>query len=187
MPILKLTSLCILLLWGSIVLAQTYDLGRIPTEEEMITLDIDVSPIGEGLPLGRGNAEQGAQVFIEKGCIGCHGANLTGGPAPRLLRSEKGSDENPWDYGKILPIRAPYATVVWDYINRAMPLGREGTLTPNEVYSLVAFLLSKNGVIKEDMVLDNNNLAKIQMPNRDTWAPLPDWKKDMDRLEGYPY
>ncbi|MGH9786247.1 MAG: hypothetical protein ACRD88_18925, partial [Terriglobia bacterium] len=86
-----------------------------------------------------------------------------------------------------LPFRAPYATTVWDFINRAMPLNREGTLTANEVYALTAFLLSINGVIPEDAVMDAESLPKVKMPNREAWAPLPDWKPGMQRLEGYPY
>ena len=87
----------------------------------------------------------------------------------------------------IIALRAPFATVMWDYINRGMPLNREGTLKPEEVYSLVAFLLYKNGVIPEDEVLDAQSLPKLQMPNREAWAPLPAWKPGMQRLEGYPY
>ncbi len=34
----------------------------------------------------------------------------------------------------------PYPTIAWDYINRAMPVPNPGSLTPNEVYALVAFL-----------------------------------------------
>ena len=52
--------------------------------------------------------------------------------------------------GRVLPFRAPYATTVWDFINRGMPLNKEGTLTPDEVYALTAFLLFKNGVVAED-------------------------------------
>jgi len=68
-----------------------------------------------------------------------------------------------------------------------MPLGREGTLTPNEVYSLTAFLLSINEVIPEDQVLDDQNLPKVKMPIGDKYASLPDWKPKTRRLRGYPY
>ena len=83
-------------------------------------------------------------------------------------------------------IRSPYATTVWDYINRAMPLNREGTLTADEVYSLTAFLLNINGVISEDEVLDAQSLPKVKMPNRDGFAPPPDWKPGKPRLQNYP-
>jgi cytochrome c len=86
----------------------------------------------------------------------------------------------------VLPIRSPYATTVWDFINRGMPLGSEGTLTPDEVYALTAYLLYLNGVIAEDAVMDAESLPMVQMPNRDNWAPLPDWKPGMPRLPGYP-
>ena len=77
---------------------------------------------------------------------------------------------------------------MWDYINRAMPLGREGTLTADEVYSLTAFLLHRNAVIaSEDEVLDAQSLPKIKMPIGDNYASLPDWKPKTKRLKGYPY
>ena len=86
----------------------------------------------------------------------------------------------------IIALRAPFATVIWDYINRGMPLNREGTLKPDEVFSLVAFLLYKNGVIQEDEVMDAQSLPKVKMPNRDGFAPLPEWKHGTPRLQGYP-
>ena len=80
----------------------------------------------------------------------------------------------------------PFATVIWDYINRGMPLGKEGSLTPNEVYSLTAFLLYKNEVIKEDEVMDAQSLPKVKMPNREGFALPPAWKAKEPRLQGYP-
>jgi cytochrome c len=95
--------------------------------------------------------------------------------------------DDPWDYGRILPIRSPYAPTVWDYINRGMPLNREGTLTVDEVYALTALLLYWNGIIAEDAVMDQRTLPAVQMPNRENWAPLPDWQPGTPRLAGYPY
>jgi cytochrome c len=107
------------------------------------------------------------------------------GRAPNL-KSKSGPDVETWERGRILPIRAPYATTVWDYINRAMPLGREGSLTPNEVYSLTAYLLSINQVIPEDCTRRAES-AEDQMPIGDHYASLPDWKPKTRRLKGYPY
>ena len=73
-------------------------------------------------------------------------------------------------------VHSPFATTIWDYINRGMPLGKEGSLTPNEVYALTAFLLYKNDVIKEDEVMDAQSLPKVKMPNRDGAALPPEWK-----------
>ena len=145
-------------------------------------------PSGEELPPGSGTSQEGALVYQRQGCAGCHGARATGtDEAPTLLKAEGGPDVDPWDLGRVLPIRAPYATTVWDYINRGMPLFREGTLTADEVYALTAFLLNINGVIPEDAVMDDQSLPRVNMPNREAWAPLPDWKPGMQRLEGYPY
>ena len=85
-----------------------------------------------------------------------------------------------------MAIHSPYATVIWDYINRGMPLGKEGSLTPNEVYALTAFLLYKHDVIKEDEVMDAQSLPKVKMPNSNGAALPPEWKPGESRLQGYP-
>ena len=174
---------------GASVLAQsspTYGVGRTPTAEELRSLDISIGPDGAELPPGRGTPKEGAQLFTSKGCVGCHGANGTGGRAPEL-KSKDGPSVATWERGRILPVRAPFATTVWDYINRAMPLGREGTLKPDEVYALTAFLLNLNEVIPEDAVLDAQSLPKVKMPIGGDYASLPDWKPRTLRLKGYPY
>ena len=76
---------------------------------------------------------------------------------------------------------------MWDYINRGMPLNKEGTLTADEVYSLTAFLLFINDVIPEDQALDQQSLPKVKMPLGDNYAPLPEWKPRTKRLQGYPF
>ena len=91
-----------------------------------------------------------------------------------------------WARGRILPLRAPFATTVWDYINRGMPLNREGTLTPDEVYALTAYLLFINGVIPEDQVLDQQNLAKVKMPLGDNYASTPRLEAADAKAEGLP-
>jgi len=79
-----------------------------------------------------------------------------------------------------MAIHSPYATTIWDYINRGMPFGKEGSLTPNEVYAITAFLLSKNGVISEDEVVNEKNLPQIKMPNQNGYV-LPEWKHGTPR------
>jgi len=182
-----LSFLTFVLLLGGSALAQTYGVGSTPSEEQLRAWDISISPTGKELPPGHGTAKEGEQLFVAKGCAGCHGAKLSGGLAPKLIRDEPKPGVAPWDLGRVLPFRAPYAPGVWDFINRAMPLGKEGTLTADEVYSLVAFLMFKNGVIQENDVMDAQSLPKVKMPNREAWAPLPEWKKGMQRMENYPY
>jgi cytochrome c len=104
-----------------------------------------------------------------------------------LVKSERGSDEDPWSYGRILPIRSPYATTVWDYINRGMPLNREGSLSADQVYAITALLLYWNDLIEEDEVMNRETLPLVKMPNADNWAPLPDWQPGQPRWPGYPY
>src|SRR5919197_3312987 len=178
------------LLMGVAALAQSprYGVGRTPTAEEIRAWDISIGPTGEELPPGRGTAKEGAQVYRAK-CAGCHGATGIEGRAP-ILKSKAGpagSDVDIWTRERILPLRAPFATTVWDYINRAMPLNREGTLTADEVYALTAFLLYINDVIPAELTLDAQSLPKVKMPIGDRYASLPEWKPRTPRLKGYPY
>jgi cytochrome c len=186
MGTLKVLSLMMLMGVSALAQSPTYGIGRTPTEEEIRAWDISISPEGDELPPGRGTAKEGAQLYRTKGCQGCHGAGGFGGTAP-VLKAKAGPEVPTWQRGRILPVRAPFATVVWDFINRGMPLNREGTLTPDEVYSLTAYLLFINGVIPETEVLDQQSLPKVKMPLGDGYADLPEWKPKARRLTGYPY
>ncbi len=170
----------------AIAQSPTYGLGRTPTAEELGRMDISISPTGEELPPGTGTAKQGALLYSQKGCIGCHGIDGLGGLAP-ALQSKQGPEVPVWKKERILPLRAPYATVVWDFIRRGMPLGLEGTLTPDEVYSLTAYLLFLNHVIPEDQVLDKQNLPTVKMPIGDEFCKPHEFKLNAPRLKGYPY
>ena len=190
---MRLRSL--ILLTGALGLSQavsaqspTYGLGKTPTTEEIRAWDIAISPDGKELPQGGGTAKEGAPLYAQK-CASCHGATGSGGRAPELIRSESTTPApgkqppclSPCIRGaNVMAIHSPYATTIWDYINRGMPFGKEGSLKPNEVYALTAFLLYKNGVIPEDQVVDAQSLPQIKMPNRDGYV-LPEWKHGMPR------
>ena len=188
--LLRVVTIPLLLgsLLGSTAIAQspTYGVGRTPTAEELRRMDISIGPTGEELPPGRGTAKEGAGLFEEKGCVACHGEAGIGGLAP-ALKSKKGQDVPIWERERILPLRSPFATTVWDFIRRGMPLGSEGTLTADEVYALTAYLLFLNQVIPEDQVLDKQSLPKVKMPIGDDYGKLHEWKPNTPRLEGYPY
>ena len=186
---LKFAAIALLL--ASPALAQSYGVGRTPTPDELRAMDISIGPTGDELPVGHGSAKEGAIIFQAKGCAGCHGKAGAGAMAPGL-QSNKGQDLPVWERGKgksgwmILPLTAPYATIVWDYIHRGMPLGKEGSLTADEVYSLTAYLLFLNKVIPEDQILDKESLPKVKMPMAsDDYGRLPDWKHGAPRLAGY--
>jgi len=146
----------------------TYKVGRPPTEAELRAWDNVVGTDGKELPPGSGSAVEGAKVYATK-CIFCHGASLTEGPAPRLV----GGVDSLSTRAPLLTVGSfwPYATTVWDYINRSMPQGAEGSLTPDQIYAVTAFVLYKNGIVKETDVLDAKSLLKVQMPNRDGFYP----------------
>jgi S-disulfanyl-L-cysteine oxidoreductase SoxD len=190
----KLLLLVMILGLSQVSKAQSpsYGVGRTPTAEEIRKLDISIGPEGKELPPGHGTAVEGAGLFLRKACFGCHGETGSGGPAPTLIRSD-GKTKSPYpclnpcvNDSNVMAFHSPYATTIWDYINRAMPLTKEGTLKPNEVYALTAYLLYKNGIIREDEVLDAQSLPKVKMPNRDHFAIPPEWKHGTPRLQGYP-
>ncbi|MGE5327180.1 MAG: c-type cytochrome [Deltaproteobacteria bacterium] len=173
----------------------TYGVGRAPTPDEIRAWDIAVSPTGKELPQGHGTAKEGAALFVSKACAGCHGSSGSGGHAPTLIRSDGTHSTGAAATTCLAPcvndsnamaIHSPFATVIWDYINRGMPLGKDGSLKPNEVYALTAYILYKNNVIKEDDVMDAESLPKVKMPNRDGFALPPAWKHGAPRLQGYP-
>jgi mono/diheme cytochrome c family protein len=149
-----------------------YGIGRPPTPEE-IRESGAIAPDGTGLPEGSGTAAAGREVFSAN-CARCHGDKGEGGVGPRLAGGQ-GS------LATARPVKTvgsfwPYATTVWDYINRAMPFDQPGKLKPNEVYALVAYILELNGIVGSNDVMDAKSLPKVKMPNRDGFAadPRPD-------------
>lgn len=139
-------------------------IGRAPTAAEIRGWDIDVAPDGTGLPEGSGSVAQGRTLYAAQ-CASCHGDAGQGGIAPRLVGG-LGS------LASKSPVRTigsywPYATTVYDYIHRAMPLNQPLSLKPSEVYALTAFLLHADGIVGADAVLDRRSLPAVRMPNRD--------------------
>ena len=183
-----LKALAFVMLMGSAALAQgpRFGIGRTPSADEIRTRDISISPTGDELPPGRGTSKEGEKIFAQK-CAACHGKTGTEGRAP-VLKGKAEPTTDTWERGRVLPVRAPFATIVWDYINRGMPLNRGGTLTADEVYALTAYLLSINQVIPEDQVLDRESLPKVKMPlGEGEYAELPAFKLKTRRLKGYPH
>lgn len=147
-------------------------IGRAATPEEIRKIDIDVMPDGRGLPEGKGTVAEGAKVYAAK-CASCHGATGQGGSAERLVDRESGKN---WDFAtnpklvKTVGNYWPYATTLYDYTNRAMPFMQPGTLTPDETYSLVAYILALNKIVPEDAVMDRKTLPAVKMPSRDRFV-----------------
>jgi S-disulfanyl-L-cysteine oxidoreductase SoxD len=147
-----------------------YRVGRTPTPDEIKAWDIAIGPEGRELPPGRGTAERGKVVYVEQ-CTRCHGATGVEGPEMPLVGGQ--GTLNTAKPLKTVGSYWPYATTLWDYINRAMPFDQPGLLKPPEVYAAVAYVLNLNGIIREDQVIDANSLPKIVMPNRNGFIPDP--------------
>ncbi len=151
-----------------------FGLGRNPTAQELAAWDIDVNPEGRNLPPGRGTPAEGGLLYGER-CAACHGQKGEGTPPlyPQLVGREPTDFSFADDFKKPHTIGNywPYATTLYDYINRAMPLTAPGSLKPPEVYALVAYLLATNGVIAEDAIIDAKTLPAVKMPGRDHFVP----------------
>ena len=147
------------LLGGAPVVAQlpTYGLGRVPTAEEIKAWDLTIPPDGQGLPPGSGTATLGKTVFVER-CASCHGNT---GEDPKYFRLVGGrgtlATDNPV---KTIGSYWPYATTLWSYIRRTQPFDEPGSLTPDQVYAVTAYLLFLNGIMGENDVLDAVSLPK---------------------------
>lgn len=155
--------------------------GRPATRAEITAWDIDVNPTGAGLPAGRGTAAEGEPIFAAK-CASCHGpageglpAALAGlPPAPPLVGREPREgfpfSQSP-KYLKTVGNYWPYATTLYDYINRAMPLNAPGSLEASEIYALVAWILTRNEIIPTTTVIDAASLPRVTMPARHRFVP----------------
>lgn|SRR6266487_3559190 len=151
-------------------------LGRSATAADFAKHDYLVGPKGTGLPKGHGTAKEGRPIYAQS-CAACHGLRGEGSNDYPPLVGGKGSLKS----GNPLPTVGsywPYATTVWDYINRAMPYQNPGTLKPDEVYAVTAYLLTLNGIMSENSELNERTLPAVKMPNRDGFVsdPRPDVK-----------
>lgn len=174
-PLLALAGVCLLSAASVVAGGQAparYGLGRPATAEEIRARDIDVMPDGRGLPPGRGTVRDGGTVYAAK-CASCHGPRGEGGTADRLVGRNDGDSFAHATNPKLIRTVGsywPYATTLFDYTARAMPFQRPGSLTPDETYGLVAYLLFMNGIIGEDAVMDAGSLPKVVMPARDKFV-----------------
>ena len=151
----------------------TYGVGRSPTTEEIKAWDLTIPPDGQGLPPGSGIATLGKAIYGER-CASCHGET---GEDPKYSRLVGGQGSLATDK-PITTIGSfwQYATTLWSYIRRAQPFDEPGSLTPDQVYAVTAYLLYLNGIIGEQEVMDAKTLSLVKMPNHDGFvsAPRPD-------------
>ncbi|HTS78405.1 MAG TPA: cytochrome c [Bryobacteraceae bacterium] len=152
-----------------------YGLGQPATPDEIKKWDFAISPDGKELPPGSGNAVEGKEIYAAQ-CAMCHGKTGKEGPNDKLVGGQ--GTLNTAKPVKTIGSYWPYATTVWDYINRAMPYNKPGSLKPDEVYAVTAYLLYLNDIIPEHENLNATTLPKVKMPNRNGFVgdPRPDWE-----------
>jgi len=161
--------------------SRPFNLGEIATAEQVAGWDIDVRPDGLGAPVGAGNAYDGEEVYIER-CAACHGDF---GEAvdnwPVLVGGDGTLDSH--DPVKTTGSYWPYVSTMYDYIYRAMPFGEAQSLTYDETYQIVAYLLYMNDIIDDDFEVNQDNIGTIEMPNRDGFM-MPDPRPDAQPISG---
>ena len=163
----------------------TYKLGRVPTEAELREWDIIVGAKGKELPPGKGTAKDAEQVYAAQ-CAVCHGKNGEGVFPYRPLVGGIGTINT--NTPKLtVGSYSPYATTIWEFINRAMPKYAPRTLSADDVYALTAWILAKNGIIRETDVMDKNSLLEVQMPNRNGFFPVPPQSEPDKNRSWFPY
>jgi cytochrome c len=153
--------------------AASLGLGRPASPADIAPLDLDVNPAGVGLPAGSATAVTGTPVYLAK-CASCHGVKGEGvRPSPALVGRIPG-DSFPFGRDpqavKTVGNYWPYATTLYDYVRRAMPTTAPGSLEPNEIYGVVAYILAENGIIARDAVIDATTLPQVRMPSRDRFV-----------------
>ena len=160
-----------------------FNLGKIATAEEVAGWDIDVRPDGLGAPVGMGNAIDGEEIYADL-CAACHGDFGEGIDRwPELVGGE--GSLNTHDPLKTTGSYWPYASTLYDYIYRAMPFGEAQSLSYDETYQIVAFLLYMNDIVEDDFDLSHGNIGSIKMPNRDGFF-MPDPRPDAQPLNAEP-
>ena len=159
-----------LLFLSTAALAETPDLGRPATPEEIAAWDISIGPDGAGLPPGSGTPQQGEAVYAAK-CLPCHGEKGSGKPNDQLVGGlgTLTGDQTPV---KTVGSFWPYATTLFDYVRRAMPFNAPRSLSNDEVYAVCAYILQLNGIIAENAVMNSQTLANVRMPNHDGFVPF---------------
>lgn len=148
-----------------------YGFGSTPDAEELAAITIAIAPDGRHLPAGQGDAIKGEATYLAK-CVACHGADLkgikeTGGAALVGGRDSLASGSAV----KTVESYWPYATTVFDYVRRAMPFNAPGSLSDDEVYEVVAYILAKGNIIDNTAVINRETLPEVRMPNRDGFIP----------------
>jgi S-disulfanyl-L-cysteine oxidoreductase SoxD len=171
-----------LLLGGAVTLALAQGhshagIGRAATPAELAAWDTDVRPDFKGLPKGSGTVAQGQQIW-EAQCASCHGmfgesnqvfqpiAGGTGAEDVERGRSARLTDAS--FPGRTTLMKLPTLSTLWDYVQRAMPWTAPKSLTPDEVYAVVAYMLNLGSVLPDDFVLSDATIAQAQarLPNR---------------------
>ncbi|UWQ30792.1 c-type cytochrome [Leisingera sp. M523] len=143
--------------------AEKLGLGRPALPEEIAAWDLDVAPDGTGLPAGSGDVLTGEEVFAEK-CAVCHGDFAEGvGNWPKLAGGQGTLDHD--DPLKTVGSHWPYLSTTWDYVNRSMPFGDAQSLSADEVYAIVAYILYSNDLVDDEFVLSDGTFTDVELPN----------------------
>jgi cytochrome c551/c552/cytochrome c5 len=152
-------------------------IGREATSAEVQAWDIDVRPDFVGLPPGKGTADQG-EILWEAQCASCHGifgesnevfAPLVGGTTKADIKSGRVASLADGSFPqRTTMMKVPTVATLFDYIRRAMPWTNPKSLSDDETYALVAYMLYLSEIIEPDYELNEETIREVQelLPNR---------------------
>lgn len=152
---------------GAASLAGGYGLGREAHAEEVAAWDTDIRPDGLGLPVGSGDVLTGEELFVEK-CSMCHGEFGEAVGRWPVLSNGYGTLTHK-DPVKTIGSYWPYLSTVYDYVQRAMPFGEAASLSNDETYAIVAYLMYVNDLVDDEFVLSNENFTEVRLRNEDNF------------------
>ena len=150
--------------------------GRTATADEIAAWDIDVRPDFKGLPKGSGSVANGQRIWDAK-CASCHGTfgesnevftPLVGGTTAADIESGRVKSLVTGNVARTTLMKVSTLSTLWDYVRRAMPWNTPKSLTTDEVYAVVAYMLNLGDILPDDFVLSDANIAEVQerLPNR---------------------
>lgn len=162
----RVTVVTAFVLGSSAASAEGPKLGKPLTQAELAAWDLNIMPDGTNLPPGSGTHAQGAPIYAAR-CAACHGANGEGQSAARLVG---GAPPKGMGSSKNIATHWPYATTVFDYVRRAMPHDAPRSLSNDDYYALVAWILAENDIIDENAVMNAKTLPAVRMPSVDRFV-----------------
>jgi cytochrome c len=160
---LSIALVCLALVGTAVAADRKLNIGRVASPAEIAGWDIDVRPDGQGLPSGSGSVKAGEAVYMGK-CAACHGEfGESAGRWPQVAGGAGSLSSH--DPVKTVGSYFAHLSTVFDYVRHAMPFGDAQSLSNDELYAVVAYMLFLNDIVDDKFVLSRETFSAVKMPN----------------------